>query len=301
MDALQKLETEDVVIPGRVPRIKTVAAGALARSDPPRAEKLAESIDPPSSWLTRSWRWPTRSQGRRAIASSPCSRRATIEAKAVTFSVRRGKDCHELDGPGEKEKARALAVEYVGAGKFNPRLRLSFGVRLARIDPATALDMARELAATSRDEANQILRNVALALAENNAVEAERVLRLVPEEEGRSWMLPALAWKLARSDPARARRLVEESQRYDDSPQTYLYLACGLKGREPAAAEAAFWKGIKGIDRLLEEGAQYFARKIEGGPAVLMPLVEQFDPTLVPEVFWGALAARPPVDTLRSR
>ena len=113
-------------------------------------------------------------------------------------------------------------------------------------------------------------------------------------------MLPAIAWKVALSDPARARRLADESQRYDDSPHTYLYLACGLKGRDPAAAEAAFWEGIKGIDRLLEKGSQYLAMKIEGGPAALMPLVEQIDPSLVPEIFWRALAARPPVDSPRA-
>ena len=141
---------------------------------------------------------------------------------------------------------------------------------------------------------------MAIGLAEDNPAEAERVLRLVPQEEGQSWMLPALAWKLAKSDPARARRLADESQRYDDSPQTYLYLACGLKGRDPAAADAAFWKGIKGIDRLLEEGTQQIARKIRGGPAALMPLVEQIDPTLVREVFWRSLATRPALDPPRS-
>ena len=80
-----------------------------------------------------------------------------------------------------------------------------------------------------------------------------------------------------------------------DSPQAYLYLAYGLKGRDPAAADEAFWKGIQGIDRLQEEGAEYLDKHIPGGPAALLPLVEQIDPTLVPEVFWRAVAARPPI------
>ncbi len=105
---------------------------------------------------------------------------------------------------------------------------------------------------------------------------------------------------MARSDPARARRLVDESQRLDASPQSYLYLACGLKRRDPAAAEGAFWKGIQGIDRMLEKGAEYLAMRVPGGAAALLPLVEQIDPTLVTAVFWRAVAARPPIENQRS-
>jgi hypothetical protein len=135
-----------------------------------------------------------------------------------------------------------------------------------------------------------------MAVAEDDPAEAERVLRLVPQRLGAKWVEPAVAWKMARRDPARARRLVEESERYDDSPQTKFYLACGLKARDPAAAEAEFWKGIRRMDQLLEQGADSLAPLVKGGAAALMPVVEQIDPTLVPEVFWRALAARPPAD-----
>ena len=66
------------------------------------------------------------------------------------------------------------------------------------------------------------------------------------------------------------------------------------------AQEEAFWKGIQGIDRLLEEGSDYLAMQVKGGAAALLPLVEQIDPTLVPEVFWRTVAARPPVDNPRA-
>ena len=97
------------------------------------------------------------------------------------------------------------------------------------------------------------------------------------------------------SDPARARRLVDESQQYYVSPQSHLYLASGLKARDPAAADEAFWKGIREIDRLLEQGAESLTMQVEGGSAALLPLAEQIDPTLVPELFWRAIAARPPI------
>ena len=98
----------------------------------------------------------------------------------------------------------------------------------------------------------------------------------------------------------RARRLVDESQRLDDWPQTYLCLAYGLKARDPAAADQAFWEGIREIDRLPADKADDLALRDSGGIATLLPLVEQIDPTLVPEVFWRTVAGRPPTGNPRS-
>jgi hypothetical protein len=295
---LRRLETEDVA--SRVEPIQFFAILALARSDPARAEELAESIDPLISRGLAFWTVADALPSAARDHKLALLARAAAQAKATEAPVTVARIARSLNGLGEKEKARALVAAYLGDGKVDPRLRLDRGLWLARLDATAALGIARELAANNRQEVNQILWNVALGLAEDNPAEAERVLRLVPQGKGRSWMHPVLAWKMALSDPARARRLADESQRYHDSPQTYLYLACGLKGRDPAAAEAAFWEGIKGIDRLLDEGAQRFAMKIRGGPAALMPLVEQIDPTLVSEVFWRALAARAPLANPRA-
>ena len=72
----------------------------------------------------------------------------------------------------------------------------------------------------------------------------------------------------------------------------------GLKPRDPAAAERAFWKAIQGIDRQMEEGVEF---PVTLGPSwVLLPLVEQIDPTLVPELFWRGVAARPPIGNPRT-
>ena len=201
---------------------------------------------------------------------------------------------------GEKEKARALVAEYLGAGRSLRRQRPLFGCRLARIDPAAALGIARDLATTDRQGANRILWNVAIGLAEDNPAEAERVLRLVPQEEGQSWMQPALAWKLARVTRRVPAGWLTSPSAIDDSPQTYLYLACGLKGRDPAAAEAAFWKGIKEIDRLLEEKPQYLAMKIEGGPGGALAPGGADRPDPCSRGLLARLAARPPLDPPRS-
>ena len=288
VDALQKLETENLVIPGRVRRIKHEVAGALARSDP-----LG-----PRSWpnrLIRRFRVQRHSGGGRFAAeeardrNSPCLRAAAIQAKAENSPTSAATVASSLNDPGARKRPRPWPPN-ISAPEMSPPapliLRLPSGTNRPRDGPGHGQRTGRYQSGRSKPD----LWERGVGLAEDNPAEAEPRPETVPEKEGQSWMHPALAWKLGKSDPARTRRLVEESQRHDDSPQTYLYLACGLRGREPAAAEASFWKGIKGIDRLLEEGAQYLARKIEGGPAALMPLVEQIDPTLVPEVFWRGLA-----------
>lgn len=64
------------------------------------------------------------------------------------------------------------------------------------------------------------------------------------------------------------------------------------------SAERAFWKAVEGIDRQLEEGVEF---SFTLGPSwVLLPLVEQIDPTLVPGLFWRAVAARPPIGNPRT-
>ena len=103
---------------------------------------------------------------------------------------------------------------------------------------------------------------------------------------------------MATVDPARARRLVDESQRNFDHPQTYLFLALGLKSRDPAAARQAFQTAMQGIDRLMKEGAEY--SNMLGPRQILLPMVEQIDPALVPEYFWRIVATRPSVGDPRS-
>ena len=77
----------------------------------------------------------------------------------------------------------------------------------------------------------------------------------------------------------------------------FLFLALGLKPRDEPAANEAFQAAMIGIDRLAEEGGEYFA--VRGIHGVLLPMVEQIDPALVPELFWRAVATRPPIGNPR--
>jgi hypothetical protein len=71
-----------------------------------------------------------------------------------------------------------------------------------------------------------------------------------------------------------------------------LYFALGAKSRDPKAADDAFQKAMRGIDRQMKDRTRFTG--LNGAYAFPLPVVEQIDPALVPELFWRALAARPP-------
>jgi len=297
--ALQKLEAEE--IPNRrLSSIRYQVARALARSDSARAEEMADAIDVPggraSALVAVADALPAEERDRKLALLARAAIQAK-DAKAPYTVAEVAERWHEL---GEKEKAKALFAEGIrlGLGTGNPLQRGLFAARLARVDLPAALAIAKEFPASGHYSASSVLRNIALHLAADNPAEAERVMRLLPQKPGPYWLPPAIAWKMATTDPARARRLVDEAQRYDDHPQTYLFLALGLKAHDRGAADEAFQKAMEGIDRLMKEGAEFSAMQGERG--VLLPLVEQIDPALVPELFWRAIATRPPIGNPRS-
>jgi hypothetical protein len=197
----------------------------------------------------------------------------------------------------------ALVVANQVANKTD-RTRGRFAALLARVDLPSALAIAKEFP-TGRATYSErwILWNIAFQLAADNPAEAERILRQIPQETGQYWLPSAIAWKMASVDPARARRLAEEAQRYYYLPQQFLFLAHGAKSRDPAAANQAFQTAMQGIDRLMKEGEGYslvLDTLMLEAREILLPLVEQIDPALVPELFWRIVATRPPVGNPRT-
>ena len=170
---------------------------------------------------------------------------------------------------------------------------------MARVDLPSALALANDCATVDPDSNISVLNNIALRVAADNPAAAEQVLRLIPHATGRRWLPPAIVWKMATTDPARRlSSLVEEEERSFNDPRMYLFLALGLKSHDPAAANRAFQAAMQGIDRFMKQGARAAATQWEQW--VLLPLVEQIDPGLVPEVFWRAIATRPATGNPRS-
>jgi RNA polymerase sigma factor (sigma-70 family) len=292
---LQKMEGEEILTPVMTSGVRYAVARALARSDPDRAQKVAESIEEPSvrsmAFLAVTDALPVQERDRKLALLA----RAALAAKAEQSPYRVAEIAERWYELGEKDKAKALLAESVRLRPDDSRRRGLFAARLALVDLPAALAIAKELSLGRHNAAPQILWNIAFRMAAHDPAEAERVLRLVPQEPGKLWLHPAIVWKMAQAAPARARRLADEAQHFDDEPETYLFLALGLKARDPAAAEQALWKAIEGIDRLMNEGTDTAAIKNR----LLLPLVEQIDPSLVPEVFWRAVAMRPPLGDLR--
>jgi len=301
---LRKLEELEFPNAAVKSRIQGQVARALARIDPIKAAALAESIEGPNvralALVVVADALPERERDRRLALLDA----AAVQSKAATDPIFRfyqmGEVAERWYELGERDKAKALFEEGLRPANQTPRKtdwrRGSFAARLARVDLPSALAIAKEFPARGIDAARTsrgILGNIAFHLAADNPAEAERVLRQIPQETGRDWLPPAVAWKMAPVDPTRAQKLVEESQRYFDDPQMYLFLALGLKSRNPAAAHQAFQTAMQGIDRLTKEGAGY--RSTAWTRGVLLPLVEQIDPALVPELFWHAVAMRPPI------
>ncbi len=299
--ALRKLDTVDFSSPILTATIKLMAVRALSRSDPARAEEVADSIADhpdyrakalvglakmlPSERRTRKLMLLARAEGKARAANNP----DTVATVALAFA-----------NLGDKEKAKALVAECIDPAKVVPSYRSYIACMLARFNPQAALNLAQGMVPGNRAETDRILKNVAINLAADNPAEAEGTLRRVSNPHEPTWLVPAIVWKMAASDPARARRLADEFQRDRAFPRISLYLAYGLKRRDPAAANQAFWQGIQGIDRLIDEEASPLPEHIRIEIAALLPLVEQIDPALVPELFWRAVAARPPIGDPRA-
>jgi hypothetical protein len=293
---LHKLEEVGVANPGTAAVIQLYAARALAGIDPTQAEVAADAIaEPfvktmallhlvdvlPDVQLDRKLAILDRALAQAKLARGGASRLGRMAAVALRY-----------DEVGEKEKARALLAEAAAdanqaALKYSSG-RVSFTVALAPFDLKTAVDIAKQFPASGQWPANAVLAQIAFRIAEENPVEAERVLKLVPAGFEREWFVPRIVWRMAAADPARARALVDESQRSFNNPNAYLVLANGLKTRDPAAAHQAFQTAMEGIDRLTQDESLML-----GPREILLPMVEQVDPALVPEYFWRVVAMRP--------
>jgi hypothetical protein len=226
--------------------------------------------------------------------------RATIHAKAAPAPGDRVLPMSEVAERwyelGEKEKAKtllsdALRIANTALGKGSPAREL-LAARLARVDLPSALAIAKEF-----PSAAGILANIAFHLAADDPAEAEHVLSLMSPLTGWGRLPPPIAWKMAAVDPARARRLTDQAQQEMDHPHRYLFLALGLKPHDPAAASKAFQTAMQGYDQLMKEG-EYSSTLVPR--AVLLPMVEQIDPALVPEYFWRILAMGRPASNPRS-
>jgi len=198
---------------------------------------------------------------------------------------------HEL---GEIQKAKALFAEgrtLAGqlAGKSD-QIQGLFAVRLSRVDLPAALAIVTAI--PDKQRAGEYLGEIAGRLGADDPALAEQILGRIEDPLARVEGTLRICLRMAAVDPARARRIAGQTQGAIHRTQAFLFLALGLKARDPHAAVEAFQAGLRELDRYsdLETEDPSRGRTV----AELLPLVERIDPALVPEVFWRAVALRPP-------
>ncbi len=283
-------------------RLRFGVARALARTDPTRAEAVADSIEGSALrgmiLVALADALPDAQLDRKLALLD----RAVLEARAATDPATRlyrmGEVAERWFNLGVREKAKTLiAGEFKLAEQVTknarPGIRGPIAAVLARVDLAAAMAIANEFPVNGTYTKTGALRYIAFGLAADNPAEAERVLRLIAPDTSRDWFHPMIARRMVTVDPARARRLTDESQRYFDNPTTYLFLAHGMKSLDPAGANHAIQTSMHAFDRLMKDGPEY--SQMLGDRQVLLPMVEQIDPALVPEFFWRVVANRPSV------
>jgi hypothetical protein len=273
--------------------IRRLAVEALARTDAAEAETLAETIDEPGvrsmALLLVANELPDTERAHKLALLE----RATVQARSATRPQLRGpllaRVINRLCSMGEKARARALLPEVLELIKeTGPPPNVA--AMLARVDLAAALQIANEVATKTPDTAGRLYTTLAREIAAESPAEAERVWSLIRSREHRERGVAEVAWKIAEVDPERAWRLTDTAQSELDNPLRYLWLAHGLRARDPAGARRAFQTAMEGLDRRMAASNSTIVLPRSG---VTLPMVEQIDPALLPEYFWRTVAMRP--------
>ena len=268
----------------------------LAERDHEEAASLAESIADPATrsgaFIHLADRLPASQRDRKLALLDRALQQARISTGQGDRLAQMGDVARRWLELGQTDKAKALFAEALKiANQVTDKTDIQrgmFAASLARVDLPAAEAIVRDF----KDGGNPstILGNMALSLAELSPTDAER-LWLQTEGRGRlAKMDPVLCWKLAGIDPAGAVRIIEGWPIHQTRPQCYFYLALGAKARDQAISRQSFRAGLQGLDRIMDERPERYNLTA----ARLLPVVEQIDPALVPEIFWRHIASRQP-------
>ncbi len=271
---------------------------AMAERDFEEAAAVAESISDPwvrsRALIHLTDLLPAAQRDRKLALLDRALQQARIATGQSDRLLQMGEVANRWYTLGALDRAKGLFAEGL---KFADQLtdktdskRGAFAARLARVDLPAALLIAKDFKGQRQE--SRVLGDIAYRLAAENPAEAERIWGLTRRMSRVGNIDPPLCMKLAEVAPERALRALKGMPWIDQRPELYLFLALGAKARDESAARQAFDAGIFGIERILRERPERYV--IVAGS--LLPTVEQFDPTLVPEMIWRGVAARAPVD-----
>ena len=277
-------------------RLLREAVLVLAERDQEEAASVAESIADPA---TRSWafvhladRIPASQRDRKLALLDRALEQARIATGPNDRLTGMGDVALRWLELGQTDKAKALFAEGKKiANQLTEKTDLKrgmFAAVLARVDLPAAEAIVRD-AQGSRDEP-RVLGKMAFNLAESSFGDAERPCgsRRPANQGGWSLGVSLSGGNWAGSSRPRDAN-TEESPNSETWPSYYFYLALGRSARRSHLTPV--------ISNRIARAGPYHGRK--SGEHVpdnlgLLPVVEQIDPALVPEIFWHHVASRLP-------
>ena len=259
---LEKLDVIDPMMGLRAMKgtVQGVVALRLARTDPARAESVVKEIAFPGTRATAMMSLadalPDRERNRK-LALLDLTAQAALAPGQPTMRLHwLGGVAEQYDKLGEHEKAKPLFNE--GIHRVNTAIGKNDGMRGVFAGQLVPFDLTQALAVTRDLRRPGAIRRFGSAQDRGppgfgQARGSRAHLAAGPPAQGKR-MAPARDGLAdGHSRAVRAQKLVQESQRLFDQPQSYLFLAPGLKSRDRGAAERAFQTAMQGIDRLIKQ------------------------------------------------
>ncbi len=278
--------------------IRGSLAAKLAKKDPARAEALAEAIPVVQTRInvlaSMAKALPASERGRKKallerattlLGANPASRLGLVSAIAEQWL-----DMGELD-----RARRVLKVWKISSDVF----QTGFLSQMARLEPDQALAWMQKLPNVRGNPSYRDLELAAVAvqLATDHPAEAEQVFNLREGSGDQDVSVGyelQLCQRLARVDPARARRVAASLSGIGKRTCAWASVAFGLTEKDKAGASEAMDHAIQEIDRLRESGPGPEQIYIAGSTrlmyptnpaAVILPVVERVAPERLAEVF----------------
>jgi len=222
-----------------------------------------------------------------------------------------GQVADKLIDVGDREQARKLLAEAEALGRSTTKAEtgaLELGVvaeALARLDLPAALKMLDELAqqvrkAQKTDRTYVFVRfysEIAQRLAADAPAEVERLLEKIRGLEPQNVPVLEVCSKMARSDPARARRIAEtmlDPGSLELKPYALGLMAQTLAATDKTRAIELLESACSELDHLAERGRGSALHGNANVAAGLLPIVEQVAPERIPEFLARALSLREP-------
>ncbi len=282
--------------------LRRIAARRIAARDFVRATLIVEAIEDPS---VRCRALVDATRATRSLKAQPQKdwlARAEITVRSIENQGDRVEILAEIaDGwldMGETDRAKRCVAEAEAIAATLPPATQGGRAWCSLIEPLARIDAARARQRFSQlldpTTLDQCRLSVALRTARLNPGGAAMTFGQIRSGTLKRHNLPELCYRLAGTDPGRARALAETIRAQDPTRSAYALglVAAGVAATDRGSAAATIREAMQRLEATSLSAAATTDDPVE--PAIvaglLLPVVEAIDPNLVPEYFWKVLA-----------